>query len=340
MGVTVILAARDEEANLGLCLESLIQQAVVEKVLVVDDHSRDNTLAIAQAFSVRDRRVVPLQAPPLPTGWVGKSHALQFAAEAVKTPYLLFTDADVVLAPGIITAAVHEMRARQLDHLSGHFFVDCQSIAEEVCAPVLVLSSALALFGTAKSLGAATGAFNLLRTTTYWDCGGHMPIKGCLVDDVALGRHLKSHGARTRFVFLGEAVKVRVFIGFRGFMSAVARSSLPFLRFGFWTVSLLACMAMILMASPLICLFGTVALRAMSPNPVSVAGSVVCLAPLPYLLGLLTICLCRRYHNGRPVFCFLYPVAAVALPAAVLRAAVGKVRRRPVMWRGREYFSG
>lgn len=339
-GVTVILAARDEAADIGFCLESLLQQTAVAKIIVVDDHSRDDTPSIARAFSVRDERVVPLQAPPLPPGWVGKSHALQFGAESVQTPYLVFTDADVVFAPGIIAAAVHEMKVRQLDHVSGHFFVDCQSIAEEICAPVLVLSSSLALFGTANSLGAATGAFNMLRTAMYWKYGSHAPIKGCVVDDVALARHLVSHGAKSRFVFMGDAIKVRLFNGFRGFMAAVERSAIPFLRFGCLPVALLACAAMLLMGSPLICLLVAAVLQVLSSTALPGPNPAVWLAPTPYLLGLLTICLCRRYHNGRLVFCLLYPVVAVALPAAVLRAALGRMRRRPVTWRGRAYAAG
>jgi hypothetical protein len=339
-GVTVILAARDEATNLGLCVESLLRQPAVEKIVVVDDHSADDTLVVAQTYSIRDKRVVPLRAPQLPAGWVGKSHALQFGAKAVATPYLIFTDADVTFAQGIISAAVHEMKARQLDHLSGHFFVDCQSVAEEICAPALVLSSSLALFSTANSLGAATGAFNMLRTAMYWKCGGHAYIKGCIVDDVALARHLKRHGARSRFVFLGDAVKVRLFQGFRGFISAVERSAIPFLRFRFLTVALCACVAMLLMVSPLICLVGAGVLEVLSPAGTLGTPVAVCLAPLPYLLGLLTMCQCRRYHNGRPVFCFLYPAAAIALPGAVLRAALRRIRRRPVTWRGRTYAAG
>ena len=52
-----IVPARNEEANLANCLQSLVgQQGVSYEVIVVDDHSTDRTREIAQSFPVqRDR---------------------------------------------------------------------------------------------------------------------------------------------------------------------------------------------------------------------------------------------------------------------------------------------
>jgi cellulose synthase/poly-beta-1,6-N-acetylglucosamine synthase-like glycosyltransferase len=155
--LTVVIAARNEADNLGPCLQSLLHQSGIAQIIVVDDHSTDYTAAVVESFRALDARVVPLSAPELPAVWLGKSHALDFGAKQVSTPYLLFTDADVIFGPGIIAEALRKMSAARLYHLGGHFFVDCRSVAEEICAPVLMLSSGLALFGTANSLGAATG---------------------------------------------------------------------------------------------------------------------------------------------------------------------------------------
>ena len=50
--VSIIVPARNEEANLGACLESLTAQTgVAFEIIVVDDGSTDQTLAIARQSS-------------------------------------------------------------------------------------------------------------------------------------------------------------------------------------------------------------------------------------------------------------------------------------------------
>jgi hypothetical protein len=334
MDVAVVIAARNEEAGLRKCLESLLVQSGLAQVIVVDDHSGDSTRAIAESFAARDQRVTCLSAPPLPEGWIGKTHALHFGAQRVKNPHVLFTDADVVFGPGILADAMRLMQKERLDHLGGHFFVDCQTMAEEICAPVLVLSSALALFGTADSKGASTGAFNLVRTVVYEACGGHAPIKGEVVDDVALARLLKAAGARSRFVAMGDRVKVRLFVGFRGFVDVVSRSAVPFLRWGRCAVGAATVLCMLLAVMPILLLIGLVCHLA---GPHAYCSATWCLAPLPLLLGIVSIHFSRPFHNGRFFFQVFFPAAMFVLGASVFHASLTQMRRRQVTWRGRVY---
>ncbi len=79
--VSAILPARDEEAYLAGCLESVCAQTYPRlEVLVVDDRSRDRTGEIARRFAARDARVRVLTIDELPPGWTGKTHALYRAA--------------------------------------------------------------------------------------------------------------------------------------------------------------------------------------------------------------------------------------------------------------------
>ena len=336
LNLTVVIAARNEAENIGACLQSLIQETGISEIRVVDDHSTDQTEDVVRQVQVKDARIKLIRAPALPPGWFGKSHALEFGAKDISTKYLLFTDADVVFGPGIVAAAIRRMQTAQLDHLGGHFFVDCRSVAEEICAPVLLLSSGLALFGTASKLGAATGAFNLLRTEFYRDLGGHVPIRSEIVDDVALARHLKAGGGRSDFVALDDFVKVRLFVGFRGFVTSVSRSAVSFLKLGGLAVGCLTVCAMGLALLPFICLVLGILLTLAAPTTTAavVAGS---LALLPYFLGFLAIRLSRRFHNGRSLCQWGYPVALFVLAAAVFGAALAPVRRRSLVWRGRQY---
>lgn len=334
--LTVVIAARNEADNLGPCLQSLLTQPGVAQIRVVDDHSTDATATVVELFRARDERIVLISASTLPAGWLGKSHAMHSGAQGISTPYLLFTDADVIFGPGIIATALQYMAAAKLDHLGGHFFVDCRSVAEEICAPLLVLSSSLALFGTADSLGAATGAFNLVSTGVYQRHGGHAPIKSEIVDDVALARHLKSSGARSGFVSMDDFLKVRLFVGLRGFVAAVARSAIPFLQLGSFVVCLLTIFCMGLALLPLVSFVGAILIVISPATPAEIVTACL-LGLLPYVLGFLAIRLARRFHNGRSLFQWCYPAAIFALAASVFFAALAQLRRRPLSWRGRVY---
>src|SRR5437870_11334075 len=91
--ISVIIPARDEEASLGACLESLVAQTGVSfAIIVVDDGSTDRTREIAQSSS--GVRVV--DAAPLPHGCAVKNTAMSGRAKDARGDWLLFTDPDTL----------------------------------------------------------------------------------------------------------------------------------------------------------------------------------------------------------------------------------------------------
>src|SRR5499427_10654879 len=74
--VSVLIPARNEEANLTACLESVLRQdATVGEALVYDDHSTDATPLILADYASHDPRVRAVTPLPLPAGWLGKNFA-------------------------------------------------------------------------------------------------------------------------------------------------------------------------------------------------------------------------------------------------------------------------
>jgi len=90
--VIAVIPARDEAESIEATVRSLANQ--VERVIVVDDNSTDNTAALA-----RNAGAFVVSGAPLRPGWTGKLWALhQGVAEALQEApdFLLFTDADIV----------------------------------------------------------------------------------------------------------------------------------------------------------------------------------------------------------------------------------------------------
>lgn len=126
--VSVIVPARNEEACLGACLDSLLAQTGVEfEIIVVDDGSTDRTRQIAESILCasnlggRDARSGPgrvIDAGHLAEGCSGKCNAAQSGADAARGEWLLFTDADTVHLPGSLARSLVEARRHQVALLS------------------------------------------------------------------------------------------------------------------------------------------------------------------------------------------------------------------------------
>src|SRR5258708_27182316 len=95
--ISAIVPARNEEAVIAACIESLAAQPEISEIIAVNDQSSDRTLEILQDLAARIPHLRVIEATPPPPGWVGKNHAVCLGAQRATQPWLLFTDADAVL---------------------------------------------------------------------------------------------------------------------------------------------------------------------------------------------------------------------------------------------------
>jgi 4,4'-diaponeurosporenoate glycosyltransferase len=101
-GISVIIPARNEEHNLPNLLQPLKSQIVPEdEVIVVDDHSDDNTRRVAENNGVKI-----LESSPTPEGWIGKTWACYQGAKMASRNTVVFLDADTLLEPNGLTRIV------------------------------------------------------------------------------------------------------------------------------------------------------------------------------------------------------------------------------------------
>jgi cellulose synthase/poly-beta-1,6-N-acetylglucosamine synthase-like glycosyltransferase len=96
--VSVIVPARNEAPVIGYCLDSLLAQEYPGnwEIIVVDDHSTDETASIVRAKGVS---LLSLADYPLPNQIAFKKHAIQTAIQQAKGEIILTTDADCQIPP-------------------------------------------------------------------------------------------------------------------------------------------------------------------------------------------------------------------------------------------------
>jgi glycosyltransferase involved in cell wall biosynthesis len=111
--VSVIVPVRNGAATLGRCLDALSAQrdAPSFEVIVVDNGSTDDTVAIARAHPV----VTKVVSEPKPGSYAARNAGLATA----QAPVLAFTDADCTPAPGWLAAALAAFAATGADLIGG-----------------------------------------------------------------------------------------------------------------------------------------------------------------------------------------------------------------------------
>ncbi len=214
--VSVIVPARNEEACLRACLDSLVGQSdVAFEIIVVDDGSIDRTREIAQSF----REVKAIDPGPPPLGWTGKNNAVAAAARQARGEWLLFTDADTVHLPGSLACSLAEAKKHDVTLLSYSPEQEVHGFWEKAVMPV-IFAELSARFepsrvsDPASSAAAANGQYLLVSREAYDAIGGHAAVANSLLEDVALARAIKVSGRKVYFRYGSDAVRTRMYRSF------------------------------------------------------------------------------------------------------------------------------
>jgi len=328
--LSVVIAARDEEAMIGRAVRSLVAQDYIAlEVIAVNDRSADRTGAILDELALEDERLRVVHIDVLPDGWLGKTHAMQSGAEAAGGRWILFTDGDVIFAPGCLRRAVAWAEKERLDHLVALPDTIAVSLGERIFLAVFVL-----MLGFKAPLGRivdprrrehiGVGAFNLVRTEAFRDIGGFRRVALSVDDDMRLGQALKFAGYRNGVVVGMGDVKVRWQIGFWGSIKGLEKNFFAGLNYRVGLVLPAALVMLWLCIGPSLGLF-------VGPW----WSRLVCGLGVAAIVGLTG--LSRSSSSIRAWHGLTLPIGGLAIVYALIRSVAIAQARGGITWRGRLY---
>ena len=340
--ISVIVPARDEEANIGACLRSLLAQDYPHDrilLVVVDDHSTDSTVTIVEDLARGHRQIALIRSPPLPPRWTGKAHACAVGAQAAarESEWLCFIDADVAAMPCALSSALQVALRRRLDLVMLMPRQELKSVAERLILPcgLILLSFVHDLRQSqARSSGevSATGQFMLVRRAAYEAVGGHAAVSSAICEDLEFAKRVK-HGGYAALLMGGDTMlAARMYTGWRTLWPGLVKNLVD--TFGGPVPTLGIALAAVILAwtAYLLPVVDLLALRSGAEG--ALAAALLALAGSGAAIGLHVA---AAFYFRIPfwyglVFPLGYTVGALMAFDSVRRRRIGRV-----IWKGRIY---
>ncbi|SDO90492.1 Glycosyltransferase, catalytic subunit of cellulose synthase and poly-beta-1,6-N-acetylglucosamine synthase [Paenibacillus sp. yr247] len=253
--VSVIIAAKEEERTILETVQHLLSQNYPRlEIIAVNDRSQDATGVRLEELRKWSQHKTDIHTPlqiihitHLPEGWLGKNHALYQGYQQARGQYLLFTDADIIFAPGTISDAVTYMKEHDVQHLTltpnmivrgallqgfVHFFLFSFS---------LFVRPWRANDDNARGQGIGIGAFNMVSRSAYEAIGTHKAIALRPDDDLQLGIFLKRAGFRQKVLSGKHILQVEWYRSLKEAIVGLEKNLFSGFRYSY-AIALLACL--------------------------------------------------------------------------------------------------
>jgi len=329
--ISAIVPARDEEAVIAACMESLAAQPEISEIIAVNDQSSDRTPEILRELAQRIPRLKVVDAPPPPAGWVGKNHAVWIGAQQAGGEWLLLTDADAVLQEGAAAKALEIGKTQDAALVSFSPEQVLETWYEKALIPFVYVRLAQKFSfdqvnDPKSSAAAANGQFLMVRRDVYRDAGGHAVVHGEVLEDVALAKKVKAAGARVWFGYSDGLVRVRMYRSFSAMWEG-------------WKKNLF-----VLMGGTTGAVFSE--FESSFPWMIVVVLLIGIKVPIAVFAGVLLLLLRQLSYglaltrNRFPFKYIMYYLPAVFLYAGALWASHESYAKGKVSWKGREYPVG
>jgi glycosyltransferase involved in cell wall biosynthesis len=231
--VSILIPARNEEANIIRLLQSIEQQDYQNyEVIVLDDDSSDQTYNLCVAFAANHPQFSVVKGQPLPADWLGKNYACHQLALQARGQYFLFLDADEKIYPGLINSAVHRIQVRKLALLSLFTNQVMDTLGEKLVVPLMhyvllnLLPIRLIYLSKNPAFAAASGQFMLFDANEYRTHRWHQMAKDRVVEDIEITKMVKTAGLKCESLLANGFITCRMYTGYADAINGFSKNFL------------------------------------------------------------------------------------------------------------------
>ena len=365
--LSVIVPARNEEANIENCIRSLLAQNYPHfEVIAIDDSSTDNTLSIlinmtdklqsklssSPSLTTKNTNLKIISIEDKPQDWKGKTWAMQQGYLKSKGDILLFTDADTkYISKDALLLTVSYMQKEKLDALTGILFSELRDFLSKIVMPLWATFSVI--FGRNASkmnnpkskVAYLLGAFIMIKRKVLEDIGTFDSVRNAIQEDKVLGEHLKYRGFKVKIIKTHDLIS--------GFWSrdpytlwyGIERTLAPVIKANklevFWNLVIVFFMALL----PFLTLPYTIWLITINKKVFLFDDTDLLYAILFYLNILVCIIVIGaiatkdiRKYKISPIYSVFAVLASFFIVVAHLNALLqfGLNDQKPIPWRGRK----
>ncbi len=339
--LSVIVPARNEAANLPVCLSSLQAQDYPREklnIIVVDDNSTDETFQIGSTIAGRCANSQLVRSPALPMNWVGKPHACWVGSSLVRPEdeWLCFIDADVRANCKLISSAIAAADSQQLSLLSLLPRQQLGSFAERLVIPcglfLMAFCQDLETVQARRSRQTTvSGQFMLVKRAIYHSVGGHAAVRNSICEDIDLALLVKNAGGNVILYDGKDLLAARMYTGWTTLWTGLSKNLV---------VTLGGAKATVIIALVVLLLTLTSILLPAAQATWCVSGAAACAALVPALAGTAAVVglhvAAASYFQIPFWYGLLFPLGylvGVCLAMESLRRYwLGKI-----VWKGRQY---
>jgi glycosyltransferase involved in cell wall biosynthesis len=331
--VSIIIPARNEEEDIRSTLVQLLALDYSNyEIIAVNDRSTDRTGQIMDEVAASSQAhglLKVIHISELPSGWLGKTHAMWTAGQQASGDLLLFTDADVLFKPDSLRRAVAYGEAERADHVVLFPRMIMKRPGERM---MIAFFQALFVFGHRPWKVAdpkardhmGVGAFNMVRRPVYEAVGTHRALRMEVLDDMKLGKVVKKAGFVQRNVFGEDLISLRWAKGAFGIVDNLTKNFFAVLSFQ-WPRTVVT----------------IVGLGFLNLGPFLGVWLAQGWARVPYAVALISL-FGIYYGMSRmspiaPYYFFLHPVSTSLFMYILLRSMLHTLANRGIVWRGTKY---
>jgi cellulose synthase/poly-beta-1,6-N-acetylglucosamine synthase-like glycosyltransferase len=211
--LSIIIPARNEERNIEHCIQSILQNnypSHLFEIIVVDDHSEDNTANIVKKYTAQNVKLISLK--DFVTNKINsyKKKAIEVAIAQASGTLIITTDADCIVSTTWLQTIVQFYEEKKPAFIAAPVLIDCDWNFIQIFQSLdfMTLQGITAAVVHKKQMTMCNGANMAYERAAFYDVGGFAGIDNIASGDDMLLMHkiYKQYPDRVLFLKSKEAI--------------------------------------------------------------------------------------------------------------------------------------